>query len=128
MKYIKKYEVFESIISDDDLKEDIVDILIPFEDMGYEISVNYNVVGKLPFGEDNVEGFLIRIVRYDDPILKINNEVKDILNRLNTFLNEYNYNITFYYVKESIQLEKSYTDFINSVNKVRNLLLIIKKV
>ena len=124
MRYLKRYKLFESteIKEVDDIKEMIMDILLPISDMGYNISVN------------DTTQFTIRVVIYTDKPLKIDEDVKGEFDRMVYYLKSIGINnISVNYVKRNSTLNcsKSYDKFMNEVKEhpgfsVRNLLFIAK--
>ena len=81
MKYLTPYKLFESNETNyDDIKETIKDILLPISDMGYEIVVTDNLL----YGE--LTGLIIGVVDYNDPLLKVNDEVKEEFIRMADYL------------------------------------------
>lgn len=86
MKYLTKYKLFENS-NHDDIKSNIVEItqtvkeiLLPISDMGYEIVVTDNLL----YGE--LTGLIIGVVDYNDPLLKVNDEVKEEFIRMADYL------------------------------------------
>ena len=134
MKYLKRFNesvIFTSVMIGE-IKQTIKDILLPISDMGYEISVTDDVVinGVLT-------GLIIRVVSYTDPILKMNDEVKDEFIRMNDYLESLGINsVEALYVKviDSISsgdkawLDRSGRGKIHSMKncELRNLLFVVK--
>jgi hypothetical protein len=124
MRYLKRYKVFESteIKEVDDIKEMIMDILLPISDMGYNISVN------------DTTQFTIRVVIYTDKPLKIDEDVKGEFDRMVYYLKSIGINnISVNYVKRNSTLNcsRSYDKFMDEVKEdpefsVRNLLFIAR--
>jgi hypothetical protein len=124
MRYLKRYKVFESteIKEVDDIKEMIMDILLPISDMGYNISVN------------DTTQFTIRVVIYTDKPLKIDEDVKIEFDRMVYYLKSIGINnISVNYVKRNSTLNcsRSYDKFMDEVKEdpefsVRNLLFIAR--
>ena len=82
MKYLRRFnESVDNIKSNiDEIKQTIKDILLPISDMGYEISV----INDMDYNE--LTGIIIRVVSYVDPILKMDDEVKDEFIRMKEYL------------------------------------------
>ena len=136
MKYLKRFNesvIFTSVMIGE-IKQTIKDILLPISDMGYEISVTDDVVinGVLT-------GLIIRVVSYTDPILKMNDEVKDEFIRMNDYLESLGINsVEALYVKvidsigktsgNKIRLDRSGRGKIHSMKncELRNLLFVVK--
>jgi hypothetical protein len=124
MRYLKRYKLFESteIKEVDDIKEMIMDILLPISDMGYNISVN------------DTTQFTIRVVIYTDKPLKIDEDVKGEFDRMVYYLKSIGINnISVNYVKRNSTLNcsRSYDKFMDEVKEdpefsVRNLLFIAR--
>lgn len=90
MKYLRRYSdnLFESNTDTNDfdnLIQNIEDILLHISDMGNNPYVQTN---------SNPNEIIIRIVSYGDKTLEINNEVKDVFDRLNDYLYHEGYFIT----------------------------------
>jgi hypothetical protein len=88
MKYLQSKRVFENLELDrSEIKETILDILLPISDMGYEIVIfdGYELV--------------IKVVSFGDPSLKMDDEVKDEFIRLNDYLESIGKSIVVYYVQ-----------------------------
>lgn len=122
MKYLKKFNESVENISDD-IKQTIKDILLPISDMGYEISVD----------EDNKDGFpqlIIRVVRYTDPPLIMNDEVKEEFIRMVDYLQSEGYDsIKALYVREgsNYRFEEDFNEFIILEDcELKNILFVAK--
>lgn len=146
MRYLQSKSVFEHYLkrfnesvdkSIDDIKQTIEDILLPISDMGYEISVNDDVDFN---GE--LTGIIIRVVRYGDPILRMNDDVKDEFIRMKEYLESSGFNsIEPNYVIEgqsyklkllladlgAKQMKVDFNEFISMEDcELRNLLFVAK--
>jgi len=136
MRYLKRYKVFESteIKEVDDIKEMIMDILLPISDLGYNISVNDNSDFGITFGLIGGIEFTIRVVIYTDKPLKIDEDVKGEFDRMVYYLKSIGINnISVNYVKRNSTLNcsRSYDKFMDEVKEdpefsVRNLLFIAR--
>ena len=122
MKYLKRFNESVENISDD-VKQTIKDILLPISDMGYEISVD----------EDNKDGFpqlIIRVVRYTDPSLIMNDEVKEEFIRMVDYLQSEGYDsIKALYVREgsNYRFEEDFNEFIILEDcELKNILFVVK--
>ena len=73
------YKVFES--NTDEIIENVKDILLPINDMGYDISVTVYY-----------EGLTIRVVSWGDKPLLITDEVKEEFMRMKDYLQSEGYN------------------------------------
>jgi uncharacterized protein (UPF0297 family) len=91
MKYLKSYlkkfneNVDKSNITD--IKETLKEILLPISDRGYKISVTDDVDFN---GE--LTGLIIKVVDYTDPILEMDDEVKDEFIRMKEYLESSGFN------------------------------------
>ena len=134
MKYLKKFNESVENVSDD-IKQTIKDILLPISDMGYEISVTDDVDfnGKLT-------GIIIRVVSYTDPILKMDDQVKDEFIRMVDYLESEGFSsIEALYVRTGSsytdlgtkhnQMKIDFNEFISMEDcELRNLLFVAKKI
>jgi hypothetical protein len=94
MKYLQSKRVFENLELDrSEIKETILDILLPISDMGYEIDI-FNGYELSIFS-----GLVIKVVSFGDPSLKMDDEVKDEFIRLNDYLESIGKSIVVYYVQ-----------------------------
>jgi hypothetical protein len=135
MKYIKTYnKLFES--HTDDIIENVKDILLPINDMGYNVSVeeitqvnHYVLNGK-------TNQLIIRVVTYVDKPLLITDEVKEEFIRMKDYLHsegydsiEANYYTRFNAVPDSPSNKevKELDEFINVKDPIVNLLFVVKK-
>ena len=112
MKYLQSYlkRFNESVDNIDEIKQTIKDILLPISDMGYEISVTDDVDFN---GE--LTGIIIRVVRYTDPPLIMNDEVKDEFIRMVDYLESLGINsVKAIYVREgsNYRFEEDFNEFI----------------
>ena len=111
----------------------IKDILLPISDMGHEISVATN------FDYTELTGIIIRVVRYTDPPLIMNDEVKEEFIRMVDYLESLGINsVEALYVKvidsigktsgNKIRLDRSGRGKIHSMEncELRNLLFVVK--
>jgi hypothetical protein len=107
-EYLKRFN--ESVDNIDEIKQTIKDILLPISDMGYEISVTDDVDFN---GE--LTGIIIRVVRYTDPPLIMNDEVKDEFIRMVDYLESLGINsVKAIYVREgsNYRFEEDFNEFI----------------
>jgi hypothetical protein len=126
MKYLKRFN--ESVNkSNVDIKENIKDILLPISDMGYEISV---IDDADQYYFDDYPCLIIRVVRYTDTPLKMNDEVKDEFIRMVDYLESLGINsVKAIYVREgsNYRFEEDFSDFIILEEvELRNLLFVAK--
>ena len=125
MKYLKRFNESIDKSNFDDIKENIKDILLPISDMGYEISVVYG-------GDFNGEltCLNIRVVRYTDPTLKMNDEVEDEFIRMKEYLELSGFNLVdVLYVREgdNYQFTEDFNDFIILEEvELKNLVFVAK--
>ena len=134
MKHLKSYQIFEAISENldesssneshtDDIIENIKDILLPINDMGYDINVNHYI-------GDTIQ-LIIRVVTYIDKPLSITDEVKDEFMRLGDYLQSEGYNsIEAQYYTVSKSGGKSVEDldeFITVKEPIVNLIFNAKK-
>jgi len=117
MKYLKRFN--ESVNNLEEVKQMIKEILLPISDMGYEISV----------GEE-LTCLNIRVVRYTDTPLKMNDEVEDEFIRMKEYLELSGFNLVdVLYVREgsNYRFEEDFSDFIILEEvELRNLLFVAK--
>ena len=163
MRYLKRYKLFEELpwvggvykheevstqekVSNkikevDDIKEMIMDILLPISDLGYNISITehpflklkINTIDRGPIYKSPTE-FTIRVVIYTDKPLKIDEDVKGEFDRMVYYLKSIGINnISVDYVKRNSTLKcsRSYDKFMDEVKEypefsVRNLLFIAR--
>lgn len=155
MRYLKRYKLFEELpwvggvykheegstqekVSNkikevDDIKEMIMDILLPISDLGYNISITDNAIDRGPIYKSPTE-FTIRVVIYTDKPLKIDEDVKGEFDRMVYYLKSIGINnISVNYVKRNSTLNcsRSYDKFMDEVKEdpefsVRNLLFIAR--
>jgi hypothetical protein len=128
MKYLKRFsETLDESSSNeshtDDVVENIKDILLPINDMGYDINVNHYI-------GDTIQ-LIIRVVTYIDKPLSITDEVKDEFMRLGDYLQSEGYNsIEAQYYTVSKSGGKSVEDldeFITVKEPIVNLIFNAKK-
>ena len=126
MKYLKRFNESHT----DDIIENVKDILLPINDMGYDISVNHYIIN----GDTNQ--LIIRVVTYVDKPLLITDEVKEEFIRMKDYLNsegynsiEANYYTRFNAVPDSPSNKevKELDEFINVKDPIVNLLFVVKK-
>ena len=93
MKYLKRFNESNT----DDIIENVNDILLPINDMGYDISVKHYIIN----GDTNQ--LIIRVVTYVDKPLLIIDEVKEEFIRMRDYLHSEGYNSidTHYYTKNN---------------------------
>jgi hypothetical protein len=129
MKYLKRFNESVNKSNVDDIKENIKDILLPISDMGYEVSVTDDVDFRFSF-EGELTGVIIRVVRYTDTPLKMNDEVKDEFIRMVDYLESLGINsVKAIYVREgsNYRFEEDFSDFIILEEvELRNLLFVAK--
>lgn len=82
MKYLKRFNESHT----DEIIENVKDILLPINDMGYNVSVNHYILN----GEINQ--LIIRVVTYVDKPLLITDEVKEEFMRMKDYLHSEGYN------------------------------------
>ena len=81
MKHLKRFNE-----SHTDIIQNVKDILLPINDMGYDISVNHYIIN----GDTNQ--LIIRVVTYVDEPLLITDEVKEEFMRMKDYLHSEGYN------------------------------------
>jgi hypothetical protein len=125
MKYLKRFNESVNKFNVDDIIENIKDILLPISDMGYEISV----VDDVDFNGE-LTGVIIRVVRYTDTPLKMNDEVEDEFIRMKEYLELSGFNLVdVLYVREgdNYQFTEDFNEFIILEEvELRNLLFVAK--
>ncbi len=108
MKHIKKFNEVNlgqypigsvNELNIEDIIKTIRDILLPIADMGFDIGIDTGTVVK--------GTLIIRIVRYGDPLLELNDEVKDEFIRMNDYLEDLGGRVKALYIPESA----SYHDY-----------------
>ena len=135
MKYLNSYKLFEStqervadkIIEVEEIKQTIKDILLPVSDLGYDISVTDNTLDSGPFYKSPNE-FIIRVVRYGDKGLSINEDVNYEFDRMNYYLESLGFEVSVKYVYDSGRVasinkmvsEKKYNDFSKIIESMLN--------
>jgi hypothetical protein len=110
MKYLKRFNESVDKSNIEEIKQTIREILLPISDMGYEISVTDDVDFN---GE--LTGIIIRVVRYTDPPLIMNDEVKDEFIRMVDYLESLGINsVKAIYVREgsNYRFEEDFNEFI----------------
>ena len=126
MRYLKRFNESNT----DDIIENVKDILLPINDMGYDISVNHYIIN----GDTNQ--LIIRVVTYVDKPLLITDEVKDEFMRMKDYLHSEGYNSieAQYYTRfnavpdsPSNKEVKELDEFINVKDTIVNLLFVVKK-
>ena len=126
MKYLKRFNESNT----DDIIGNVKDILLPINDMGYDISVNHYIIN----GDTNQ--LIIRVVTYVDKPLLITDEVKEEFIRMKDYLQsegynsiEVNYYTRFNAVPDSPSNKevKELDEFINVKDTIVNLLFVVKK-
>lgn len=128
MKYLNSYKLFEStqervvdkIIEVEEIKQTIKDILLPVSDLGYDISVTDNTLDSGPFYKSPNE-FIIRVVRYGDKGLSINEDVNYEFDRMNYYLKSLGFEVSVKYVYGSGRAEKKYNDFSKIIESMLNV-------
>ena len=136
MKHIKKFNEVNlgqypigsvSELNIKDVIKTIRDILLPIADMGYDIGIDTGTVVK--------GTLIIRIVRYGDPLLELNDEVKDEFIRMNDYLEDLGGRVKSLYIPESASYhdnnagrrEVPFNDFIKVEDcKLKNLLFVVE--
>ena len=89
MKYLKSFNESVDESNIEEIKQTIREILLPISDMGYEISVTDDAAGQIwwrPSGGGKLTCLIIRVVRYTDPPLIMNDEVKEEFIRMVDYL------------------------------------------
>ena len=126
MKYLKRFNESHT----DDIIENVKDILLPINDMGYNVSVNHYIIN----GDTNQ--LIIRVVTYVDKPLLMTDEVKEEFIRMKDYLHsegydsiEANYYTRFNAVPDSPSNKevKELDEFINVKDTIVNLLFVAKK-
>ena len=124
MKYLKRFNESHT----DDIIENVKDILLPINDMGYDISVNHYIIN----GDTNQ--LIIRVVTYVDKPLLITDEVKEEFIRMKDYLESEGYNSieAQYYTRDfNNKYVKEFDQFIDVFNwyegSIVNLLFTAKK-
>ena len=130
----KTNESTEESESKEYIIQTVKDILLPISDMGYEISVATN----LDYTE--LTGIIIRVVSYTDPILKMDDGVKDEFIRMVDYLESEGFSsIEALYVRTGSsytdlgtkhnQMKIDFNEFISMEDcELRNLLFVAKKI
>ena len=128
MRYLKRFNESNT----DDIIENVKDILLPINDMGYEISV---IEGPLSTKDDESQ-LIIRVVSWTDKPLWITDEVKDELMRMKDYLQSEGYNSieVYYHIAtpgtQSSRDIKKFDDFMKFEEwqnvKIQNLLFVAK--
>jgi hypothetical protein len=122
MKYLKRFNESHT----DDVIENVKDILLPINDMGYDISVNHYIIN----GDTNQ--LIIRVVTYVDKPLLITDEVKEEFIRMKDYLNSEGYDsieAQYYTVSKSGGKSVEELDkFITVKEPIVNLLFNAKKI
>ena len=125
MRYLKRFNESHT----DDIIENVKDILLPINDMGYNVSVNHYILN----GEINQ--LIIRVVTYVDKPLLITDEVKDEFMRMKDYLHSEGYDSieANYYTRlnavpdsPSNKEVKELDEFINVKDTIVNLLFVAK--
>jgi hypothetical protein len=123
VKHIKTYKLFES--HTDDIIENVKDILLPINDMGYNVSVNHYILN----GDTNQ--LIIRVVTYVDKPLLITDEVKEEFIRMKDYLQSEGYDsieANYYLIDRKLLISK--IDLFINVNvkdPIVNLIFVAKK-
>lgn len=128
MKYLNSYKLFEStqervvdkIREVEEIKQTIKDILLPVSDLGYDISVTDNTLDSGPFYKSPNE-FIIRVVRYGDKGLSINEDVNYEFDRMNYYLESLGFEVSVKYIYGSGRAEKKYNDFSKIIESMLNV-------
>ena len=104
MKHLKRFNE-----SHTDIIQNVKDILLPINDMGYDISVNHYIIN----GDTNQ--LIIRVVTYVDEPLLITDEVKEEFIRMKDYLESEGYDSikANFYTQNRRQNEKDIDDFID---------------
>jgi hypothetical protein len=126
MKYLKRFNESVDKSNIDEIKQTIREILLPISDMGYEISV----VDDVDFNGE-LTCLNIRVVRYTDPTLKMNDEVEDEFIRMKEYLELSGFNLVdVLYVREgdNYQFTEDFNDFIILEEvELKNLVFVAKE-
>ena len=137
MRYLKRFN--ES--NNDDVIQTVKDILLPISDMGYEISVDHQIIAddfwsEVVFAKFRTNQLIIRVVTYVDKPLLITDEVKDEFLRMKDYLQSEGYNsiVAHYYTRfnpvpdsPSNKDVKELDEFITVKDPIVNLLFVTKK-
>ena len=127
MKYLKRFNESNT----DDIIENVKDILLPINDMGYDISVNHYIIN----GDTNQ--LIIRVVTYVDKPLLITDEVKEEFIRMKDYLQSEGYNsieVLYHIATPGTQSSRDIKKFDSFMKyeswqkvKIQNLLFVAKK-
>ena len=126
------YKVFES--NTDDIIENVKDILLPINDMGYKVEVNSFKLGGT--ADHYTNQLIIRVVTYVDKPLLLTDEVKEEFIRMKDYLQSEGYNSieAHYYTRfnavpdsPSNKDVKELDEFITVKDPIVNLLFVTKK-
>ena len=137
MRYLKRFN--ES--NNDDVIQTVKDILLPISDMGYEISVDHQIIAddfwsEVVFAKFRTNQLIIRVVTQVDKPLLITDEVKDEFLRMKDYLQSEGYNsiLAHYYTRfnavpdsPSNKEVKELDEFITVKDPIVNLLFVTKK-
>ena len=82
MKYLKRFNESNT----DDVIENVKDILLPINDMGYDVSFRYYIING------DTSQLIIRVVSWGDKPLFITDEVKEEFTRMKDYLQSEGYN------------------------------------
>ena len=126
MKYLKRFsetlnESSSNESNTDDVVENIKDILLPINDMGYDISVSHYI-------GDTIQ-LIIRVVSWTDEPLLMTDEVKEEFIRMKDYLQSEGYYsiIAFSYIDNHSRDENDVDDFIHINEPIQNLIFNAKK-
>lgn len=127
MRYLKRFNESHA----DDIIENVKDILLPINDMSYDISVQYNIING------DTDQLTIRVVSWTDKPLLITDEVKGEFIRMGDYLQSEGYNSidAFYHIATpgatSSREIKEFGRFMKYESwqkvKIANLLFVAKK-
>jgi hypothetical protein len=87
MKYLKKYQLFESI--EDDIKSYLTDICLDLTDIGFEVTIDY-INRPNVYTECEINTFVINIIYSPNQLQTTNFKLGDVKNTIYTILDYMN--------------------------------------
>lgn len=131
MKYLKRFsETLNESSSNEshtDIIQNVKDILLPINDMGYDISVT----GQqwFHYQQNHIIQLTIRVVSWTDEPLLMTDEVKEEFIRMKDYLQSEGYYsiIAFSYIDNHSRDENDIDDFIHINEPIQNLIFNAKK-
>ena len=105
MRYLKRFNESHA----DDIIENVKDILLPINDMGYDVSFRYYIING------DTSQLIIRVVSWGDKPLFITDEVKEEFTRMRDYLQSEGYDsiMAKFYKEDRSQDERDINDFID---------------